>query len=414
MGGLRALLAPPWLQAQPEPCRRALHLAVLLSAFGLVLAIIVFINNALFPVPEAGPDFHRLSILLSGSFAGCALVCFILMMLGLPRIARPLLLFYVAAIIYSFAYTVGRDAGVDLIGAIVLVFLPALIYAGSEPKQKIIATVLMVLAIIGLQYWLMAMPPAFTLPADEIAILHFNAILVGMAIGGFIIYLHLTAERARDAVLAEKARADGLLRNILPNAVAERLKAGDHLVADRHAELHVLFADLVGFTKMSADRPAAEIVTVLNHLFSAFDDLCDQYGIEKIKTMGDGYLAVSGLPGCRDPEGAAAALADFAIAMRDATLEMGRDLDEPFSIRLGLHSGPAISGVIGKRKFAFDLWGATVNIASRMESNSEPGLITISSQFKGALGAGFIIRSRGRITAKGVGEVEVFALEGRA
>lgn len=407
-------LTPRFIAALGEGCRRALHLSTILALFGVVLGAIVFLNNLLFPVLEAGPDFYETSVRASGAIFGLSVAAYLLLMLGRPNLARPLLMLTALTITGAFAYVLGRPAGVDLVGAACLVFLPALIYSETERMQKFAGVAVSVVAILGLQLWLATMPPAFALPPEEVEILRFNVTLVAIMLGFFVAYLHHTAEKAKAALAVEKERADELLRNILPDSVMARLKAGDRLVADRHEEVCVLFADLVGFTRMSAGRPAAEIVTVLNHVFSRFDDLADQHGVEKIKTMGDGYLAVAGLPGCGDDRPPADALADFAIAMRDAALEMGADLDEPFSIRIGLHAGPAISGVIGKRKFAFDLWGATVNLASRMESNSEPGVITISGAYRALLGDAFITPSRGRVTAKGVGEVEVFALERRA
>ena len=409
-----AVLTPNHIAERSEPCRRALQLATILALFGMGLSTVMLINNAAFPVAEAGPAFQRVSIIGSLVFLALASSSYGLLMLGQPNLARPMILAYAVGMVAMFAYALGRPAGVDLIGAICLVFLPALIYSPAELKQRWTAVGVTVLAVIGVQLWLLNMTPVFTLPPDEVDILKFNVVLVAVVLGFFVIYLHQTAEAAKAAVAAEKERADDLLRNIMPESVVDRLKSGDSLLADRHEDACVLFADLVGFTRMSVGRPAAEIVTVLNHLFSRFDELCDDYGVEKIKTIGDGYLAVTGLPGRPESGDAAAALADYALAMRQAMIEMGEDLDEPISIRIGLHCGPAISGVIGKRKYAFDVWGATVNFASRMESNSEPGVITISKEFRARLGDAFKTESRGVVTAKGVGEVEVFALTSRS
>ena len=403
-------VVPRWIWGEDSACARALHLTTLLSLFALVLSITMLINNALFPIPELGPDFYRLSINLTSTFTGLTAAAYGCLWLRLPSVARSLLLAYVLAAVAAYAYMLGPDGGADVIGAICVVFLPALIYSASEKRARYISIAGVIAATIGMQYWMSYQPAMFQLPPDEVGLLRFNVILVAVALGVFVIYLHQSAEKAKAAVTVEKERADDLLLNILPADIAERLKTDSGLVAGWHDEVCILFADIVGFTRMSKDRPAAEIVTVLNHLFSRFDALCDMHDVEKIKTIGDGYFAASGLCGRPKTGDPAVALAHFAIAMRDSMAELADDLDEPFSIRIGLHLGPAVSGVIGKRKFAFDIWGATVNMASRMESASEPGVIAISEDYRRRIADAFETRSLGLVQAKGVGEVEAHAL----
>jgi len=414
MKSVVGVACPPWIDGQKsEPCARALHLATLLMAFAVGLTAIMFANNVFFPIAEAGPDFYRYSVIFTATMFGLSLAAYALMWLRAPSVARPLLLLVALAGVAAYAYMLGQSAGADIIGALCVVFLPALIYSGQEKRARAIALIAVIAATIAIQYWMQMEAGMFTLPAEDLEVLRFNVVLVAVAIGLFVVYLHFSAEKAKAAVAAEKERADGLLLNILPADIAARLKSDRSHLAERHDEVCVLFADLVGFTRMSAGRPAAEIVALLDRMFSRFDALCDEYDVEKIKTLGDGYFAATGMGGRPNVGDPAETLADFALAMRDAALEMGAEFDEPFSIRVGLHLGPAVSGVIGTRKFAFDLWGATVNMASRMESNSVPGVVTISPEYRARIAPAFETRSRGLVTAKGVGEVEVFALLGR-
>jgi adenylate cyclase len=165
----------------------------------------------------------------------------------------------------------------------------------------------------------------------------------------------------------EQARSHDLLLNVLPQSIIDRLNAGEGLIADRYEDVAVVFSDFVGFTEISSRLPVDELVSSLNGLFSAFDAACAALGVEKIKTIGDAYMAAAGLPGTRPDHVQAAA--ELALAMR-ATV---RDAGEPWQVRIGLHSGPVVAGVIGTNKFAYDLWGDAVNVASRLETTARSG-----------------------------------------
>jgi class 3 adenylate cyclase len=204
----------------------------------------------------------------------------------------------------------------------------------------------------------------------------------------------------------EQARSRALLLNILPREIVGRLEAGERVIADRHPDVSVLFSDLVGFTETSSRLEPQVLVGELNALFSRFDSLCEEAGVEKIKTIGDAYLAVGGLPGGRANH--VPAIAELALGI----LEVVRDTT--WRIRIGLHAGPAVAGVIGTRKFVYDVWGDTVNVASRLESTSEPNRIHVSEAVAGALGEAFRLQTRGTVRLKGKGEVTTFFLEGRA
>jgi class 3 adenylate cyclase len=200
-------------------------------------------------------------------------------------------------------------------------------------------------------------------------------------------------------------RVQQLLDNVLPPVISARLQDKPGALADPFEEVTVLFADIVGFTEKSAKMPPTELVTMLNGIFTRFDALSAQHGLEKVKTIGDAYMAVAGIPTPREDHAPAAAA--MALAMQGA-------VPEGLKLRIGLHTGPAVAGVIGTRKFAYDLWGDTVNTASRMESHGEPGRIHVSRATHDRLANAFTLTRRGVITVKGKGEMETFFLEGRA
>jgi adenylate cyclase len=210
----------------------------------------------------------------------------------------------------------------------------------------------------------------------------------------------------------ERARSTELLLNILPQQIVDRLAAGETLIADRYEHVSVLMSDLVGFTGISSRLSPKVLVTELNRLFSAFDELCAESGMEKIKTIGDAYMAVGGLPGTR--EGHIAAAADMALGMMDALGRINEATERGWQIRIGVHTGPAVAGVIGSWKFAYDVWGDTVNMASRLESSSLPDHIQISGPVAEGLGDEFVVEARGTVELKGKGETETFFLRGRS
>ncbi len=203
---------------------------------------------------------------------------------------------------------------------------------------------------------------------------------------------------------------EALLLNILPKRIIDRLEGGEQTIADRFPELTVLFSDIVGFTETSSAMPPDQLVSELNGLFSGFDELCERTGVEKIKTIGDAYMAVAGLPDTRSDH--VAAIADLALGMRDQTL--GRVTTDAWSIRIGIHTGPAVAGVIGKRKFVYDVWGDTVNVASRLETSAEPGRIHISEPVADALRGSFDTEPRGTVELKGKGSISTHYLIGPA
>lgn len=216
---------------------------------------------------------------------------------------------------------------------------------------------------------------------------------------------------AQEALHYQQEQTENLLLNILPKPIAEQLKLEPSTIADSFEEVSVLFADLVGFTEFSNRRSAKELVEVLNVIFSGFDQLAEKHGLEKIKTIGDAYMVVAGLPMPRPDH--TSAIAQMALDMQQSLTQVNAKTGESFSMRIGINSGSVVAGVIGLKKFSYDLWGDTVNIASRMESLGIPGTIQVTAQTYERLRDQFIFEERGIIPVKGKGEMTTYLLKGR-
>jgi class 3 adenylate cyclase len=212
------------------------------------------------------------------------------------------------------------------------------------------------------------------------------------------------------AVNLERTKARQLLENVFPMEIVDRLQglAPGRAIVDHVAEASVLFADIVGFTEWSAKNSPAEVVRVLNQLFSRFDAIVDQLKVEKIKTIGDAYMAVSGIP-TPNPDHVQT-IAELALEMREAVVKYRHLTGTPLEVRIGVHTGPVVAGVIGARRFLYDLWGDTVNTASRLEQSSVPGEIRISAEVAACLAPTYEVEPRGMVKLKGKGEVAAFAL----
>jgi class 3 adenylate cyclase len=209
----------------------------------------------------------------------------------------------------------------------------------------------------------------------------------------------------------ERQRYETLLRNILPVQIVSRLNNGEVVIADRVEEATILFADLVGFTAAASRVTPAVLVNNLNRIFSAFDDLCRRLQIEKIKTIGDAYMAAAGVPLPRPDH--AEVMADFALAMLAALERVNAIAEVQFQMRIGIHTGPVVAGVIGSHRFLYDIWGDTVNLASRLESHGLPGRIHVSPQTRQLLEGRYHLEARGLINLRGIGKVRTAFLTGR-
>jgi class 3 adenylate cyclase len=215
-----------------------------------------------------------------------------------------------------------------------------------------------------------------------------------------------------EGIEKERQKSEKLLLNILPASIAERLKAGENVISDYFPEATVMFADLAGFTKMSAKLASPEkLVIILNDIFTEFDMVANKYGLEKIKTIGDCYMVAGGIPVTSTDHSERSAYA--AVDMLKVFTEIKANWKMDFGIRIGIHVGSIVAGVIGKNKFVYDLWGDTVNTASRMESHGVPGRINCSQDIYEKLKDKFIFEDRGEMEVKGKGIMRMFFLNDR-
>ncbi|MDC0831631.1 hypothetical protein AY599_15500 [Leptolyngbya valderiana BDU 20041] len=225
-------------------------------------------------------------------------------------------------------------------------------------------------------------------------------------------------KQAEEALRTAQERSERLLLNIFPKAIAKDLKQRINeyrqvgaAIAQRFEDVTVLFADIVGFTQLCANSPPSELVRMLNEIFSAFDRLTQERGLEKIKTIGDAYMVVGGLPERRDDH--AEAVAELALAMTNEVSRFSAHTGEPIILRVGIHTGPVVAGVIGLNKFSYDLWGDTVNLASRMESQGIPGCIQVTRATYERLRHRYVFEKRGKLFVKGRGDTIAYLLKER-
>ena len=219
-------------------------------------------------------------------------------------------------------------------------------------------------------------------------------------------------ESAEVALEREFNRSENLILSLMPTSIALRLKNDpSEIIADHFDEVTILFVDIVEFTPRASQLPPRDVVRYLNRVFSQFDRLAEKYGLEKIKTIGDAYMVAGGMPDAR--VGHAADVANMALEILDVTTQLGRELHDNLTVRVGIHTGPAVAGVIGTRKLFYDVWGDTVNTAARMESHGSPGKIQVTEDAKRALGDSFLFESRGTVEIKGKGAMKLYYLIGR-
>ena len=239
----------------------------------------------------------------------------------------------------------------------------------------------------------------------------FSILLAASIILLIINYYKREKNSALQLLTLEQEKSEALLLNILPPKIADILKKKEPVIADRYESASILFADLSGFTPMSAQMEPEEMVILLNDIYSHFDTLAEKYGVEKIRTMGDSYMVASGVPTQRDDH--ASALAHMALDMLEFSNNLPSQNGESINFRIGMNSGSLVAGVIGKKKFHYDVWGDTVNTASRMESHGVPGKIQVTKDSYDLLKNEFVFESRGKMDVKGKGEMETWFLVGR-
>jgi len=256
-----------------------------------------------------------------------------------------------------------------------------------------------------------AIPPLYVPDpdaAEDFRVTNVVGLQVLLLVASVFFRRHYTA--AEEALEEERERADRLLNDILPRPIAEQLKRAPTSIAQAHHEVTIVFADIVDFTRMSAAMSPTEVVDLLNRVFTTFDAIARKHGLEKIKTIGDAYMAAAGVPVARADHAAAAAR--MALEMLEVAQTMRVPDGRPLRLRIGINSGPVVAGVIGTTKFIYDLWGDAVNTASRMESLGTPGAIQVTATTRAALGDAFVVEERGVVDVKGKGLMTTWMLRG--
>lgn len=284
---------------------------------------------------------------------------------------------------------------------------------------SILGSIFLIISLLSLRRWVLS--PLFILLKDVQIITRSRDIknrvrelgndelgVLSHEINTMLDSLEQALDKKRQDLMAEKERSDTLLNNILPSIIANRMRMGELMIAEHFNEVTVLFSDIVGFTKLAARTEPKELVKLLNMIFSEYDLIADKYALEKIKTIGDAYMVVSGVPIGQIDHARRVAL--MALEMRDKLLELNEIYQLDIAVRIGIATGEVIAGIIGKRKFSYDLWGDTVNIAARMESHGIEGKIQCTEYFYQLLQQDFVFEPRGLIEVKGKGVMPTYFL----
>jgi adenylate cyclase len=266
-------------------------------------------------------------------------------------------------------------------------------------------------ALVGLvgQAWLRGEPSVSIVLSNLFYLAFIN--FAGM-LASYMLELSVRLEfLQRRAIAYERRKSEHLLKNLLPHRIAARLKTHSQPIAQEYQSVTILFADLVGFTALSHELSAPDLVDMLDELFSRFDLWVEHYELEKIKTIGDCYMAAGGVPIVRDDH--AIVMTDLAFAMMTEVQDLAAERQLPLNLRVGIHSGPVVAGVIGRKRWFYDLWGETVNVASRMESQGLPGMIQISEDTYKLIASEFCCEAQGEIGVKGIGPMAVWHVRSR-
>lgn len=387
-----------------------------LSVSASVVAFLLYGAHDALVVPEVR---HTAWLIRYGIFlpVGAFLVAFVAQN-PRPRLHQPAMLVFglaVNAVVFAIG-AVSPPAGFFIYTGYAVIFVAL---GGFIARMRVSYQLVYTALTVGL-YHLFDLALAHQTPTVRVSIT-FSLLTLGL-IGALAAYqLEIGARRAflqrrviraqMDDLDAERKVADALLRNVLPEKIASRLKVSDETIAEGHQEATVLFSDIVGFTELSARLSPAELVRRLDEIFTAFDDIAEALSLEKIKTIGDAYMVVGGVPVRRADH--AAAVCEMALRMKAAIAAMPLVAGTRLSVRIGVASGPVVAGVIGKKKFIYDVWGDTVNTASRMESHGLPGEIQITARTRELVGDAFEVEPRGTVEVKGKGEMATFFLRGR-
>ncbi len=376
------------------------------------VAAFAFVTTALFAVlflpakPESLP-FWAYAGLLALYLVGYASVL-LLNRVGNHEGAAALLLGTGLLNVTAVNFTVGFRTGT----AVFLVVIAIGAVLVTDPTQTALRWSVVVLTVLIFALLVVFDPPvapAMTETWVDLLIVASFGGLVAFAVW-VVWYQRRLTDTAEAELIEANAQSQRLLLNILPADIAERLRAGEYPIADAKPDVTVLFADIVGSTAITDSLTATDLVTALDVLFSSFDDIASEHGLEKIKTVGDSYFAVAGL--ASEDHNHTRSAADAALSIREQLKEHRFPGMGETQMRFGLHTGPVMAGVIGKHKFSYDLWGDTVNTASRMESTSDIDMIQVSQQVYDRLKDRYELEPRGRITIKGKGDMSTYSLIG--
>jgi class 3 adenylate cyclase len=293
-----------------------------------------------------------------------------------------------------------------------ILFLQFFLFSASEKKYIVIFSAITLICFVGAVLWQeLHVQPFLLVPEGLLRAQRLNSLIgIPLLSIAFGIYAFSTIHKAEREAAWEKEKTEQLLLNILPQAVADRFKNDQSYLAEGYQSVTVLFADIVGFTSLSENIAPDDLVKFLNEVFSKFDEFTETYGLEKIKTIGDAYMVAGGAPTPSNHH--TRSVCQMALKMQEAIQDIKSPSGEPVSIRIGISTGPVTAGVIGVKKFIYDLWGDTVNTASRMESYSEAGAIQITSEVYELIKNEFDCKVRGTIQVKGKGTMTTYFLMG--
>ena len=304
--------------------------------------------------------------------------------------------------------------GLDTMITVHLIFVPfalTLLFSRKERKAFFVYLFICLLAFAAVIGWNLFSEPLFVLSASTFRIFNTVITLDSMFISVYFAYFFFTQNAEfKDMLATEREKSDRLLLSLFPDSIAGKLRNSNQSIADSFENITILFADIVGFTQYASNMTPNELVAMLDEIFSEFDALADKYGVEKIKTIGDCYLAVGGLP--VPDENHCQSIANMALEINQV-IKQKYTLKYNLTLRIGIHTGHAVAGVIGNKKFVYDIWGDCVNIASRFEASGHPEKIHITQDVKDVLGDDYVYEDCGEIAIKGKGMMHSYFLLGR-
>ena len=396
----------PWLtrlveagtQGYPPDTRRRLKILNM-------IAYLIVITTLIYALQQTFLDYERYWPIIYINLAIVAIMLVVPLMHRVNAVAAALLILVTeCAALLVFTSFLGRESGLHV--QYVAFSAAAFVVYGLHRTWLIFSSIAVAL-VLHILAWFWYPTAAALIPTEQDVLdsMYIQAAITTFGlIAAAVYYAFRLAETA-------KAETDALLRNILPDSVVERLKAKPaEPVADTFAEASILFADITGFVSLARRLGASETVALLNTLVSRFDDLAERHGVEKIKTIGDAYMVAAGVPEAMPDS--AARLSRMALAMREAVAMLSAETGHRLDMRMGIATGPVMAGVIGRRKFSYDVWGDAVNLAARLENTSVPGRIHLCPVTCERIGAAFDIEPRGAIEIKGVGMQDTYFLVG--